>query len=110
MSASKMRAAAEEGNFSAFRVGMPRHVSERDAKGLFNAIRKGMGIRGKIQESSWFDFDEYQEFSEQMQLDEGFFGNVMKRITPKPIRMANYKRLRKKAADRRVTKLRAKTD
>ena len=110
MSASKMRAAAEEGNFSAFRVGMPRHVSERDAKGLFNAIRKGMGIRGKIQESSWFDFDEYQEFSEQMQLDEGFLGKVMKKITPKPVRMANIKKLRVKATERKIKKLHGKAD
>ena len=83
MSASKMRAAAEEGNFSAFRVGMPRHVSERDAKGLFNAIRKGMGVRGKIQESSWFDFDEYEEFYEQVQLDEGLLGRPISRDTHK---------------------------
>ena len=56
MSASKMRLAASEGNFDSFRLGMPSHVSERDALGLFKAIRKGMGVRGKIQESNWFEY------------------------------------------------------
>ena len=66
MSASKMRAAAKEGNFTAFRLGIPKHVSKNDAMGLFNAVRKGMGVRGKINESSWFDYDEYQEFANEL--------------------------------------------
>ena len=63
MSASKMRAAAEEGNLDAFRLGIPTHVSDRDIKGLFNAIRRGMGVRGNIKES-WFDYDEFVDFAE----------------------------------------------
>lgn len=63
MSASKMRAAAAEGNFDAFKLGVPSTVSPKDAMGLFKAIRRGMGIRGKIQES-WFNYDEFMEFAE----------------------------------------------
>jgi len=65
MSASKMRAAAAEGNLNAFKLGIPSHVSEVDIMKLFKAIRKGMGIRGKIQES-WFDYDEFVEFAESL--------------------------------------------
>jgi len=64
MSASKMRAAAESGNFSAFRVGLPSTVSERDAKNIFKTVQKGMGVKPFIKES-WFDYDEFVEFAEQ---------------------------------------------
>ena len=64
MSASKMRAAAESGNFSAFRVGLPSTVSERDAKNIFSTVQKGMGVKPFIKES-WFDYDEFVEFAEQ---------------------------------------------
>jgi len=63
MSASKMRAAAAEGNFNAFKLGIPSHVSEADRLKLFKAVRKGMGVRGKIIET-WFDYDEFVEFAE----------------------------------------------
>ena len=70
MSASKMRAAAAEGNFNAFKLGIPSHVSEADRLKLFKAVRKGMGVRGKIIET-WFDYDEFVEFAENYnQLDE----------------------------------------
>jgi len=63
MSASKMRAAAADGNFDAFKLGVPSHVSDRDAMGIFKAVRRGMGVKGKIQES-WFNYDEFMEFAE----------------------------------------------
>jgi len=69
MSASKMRAAAAEGNFNAFKLGIPSHVSEADRLKLFKAVRKGMGVRGKIQET-WFDYDEFVEFTESFELKE----------------------------------------
>ena len=43
MSASKLRAAASANDFSAFSKGMPSGY--KDAKELFNAIRKGMGLK-----------------------------------------------------------------
>lgn len=43
MSASKMRAAAEENNFELFSKGLPKGFKE--AKQLFNAVRAGMGLK-----------------------------------------------------------------
>ena len=63
MSASKMRAAASDGNMSAFRLGMPSHVSRGDALKMFDSLRKNMGVKSKITES-WFDYDEFKEFNE----------------------------------------------
>tara|TARA_Y100001973_G_scaffold63567_3_gene92996 strand:- start:5038 stop:8832 length:3795 start_codon:yes stop_codon:yes gene_type:complete len=64
MSASKMRGAAAEGNYQAFLLGLPTHMSERDTKGLFAAVQKGMGIKPFIAES-WFNHEEFVEFREE---------------------------------------------
>ena len=45
MSASKMRAAASEGDFAQFSQGIPKNVSNADTKTLYNAVRKGMGLK-----------------------------------------------------------------
>lgn len=45
MSASKMRAAASENDFTKFAQGLPKNVKNPDAKSLFNAVRKGMGLK-----------------------------------------------------------------
>jgi hypothetical protein len=44
MSASKMRHHASNNDFESFRKGVPSHVSDEHAKGLFNDVRKGMGL------------------------------------------------------------------
>lgn len=44
MSASKMRNLAQENDFASFSQGLPKRVSNVDAKGLFNAVRKGLGL------------------------------------------------------------------
>ena len=44
MSASKMRDAASNGDFTKFSQGLPRNVSNADAKNLYNSVRKGMGL------------------------------------------------------------------
>lgn len=44
MSASKQRKNAAENDFAAFSQGLPKKLSNSDAKALFNAIRKGMGL------------------------------------------------------------------
>jgi len=110
MSASKMRAAASEGNFDAFRLGMPSHVSERDAMGLFKAIRKGMGIRGKISEStSWFDYDEFAEFVNGMddtqELNEALTLSARRKLSMRMKKTAKKRaRIRKMREKRRKTK------
>lgn len=45
MSASKMRAAASENDFTKFAQGLPKNVRNPDAKSLFNAVRTGMGLK-----------------------------------------------------------------
>ena len=45
MSATKMRAAAADGDFTKFSQGLPRNVSNPDAKALYNNVRKGMNLK-----------------------------------------------------------------
>lgn len=45
MSASKMRAAAKDSDFTKFSQGLPKSFSNSDSKALFNAVRKGMGLK-----------------------------------------------------------------
>ena len=45
MSASKMRAAASAGDFTKFSQGIPRNVSNAETKGIYNMVRKGMGLK-----------------------------------------------------------------
>jgi len=45
MSASKMRAAASDNDFTAFSQGLPKKFSNADSKQLFNSVRKGMGLK-----------------------------------------------------------------
>ena len=40
-----MRAAAKDNNFTSFSQGLPRTVSNLEAKKLFNSIRSGMGLK-----------------------------------------------------------------
>lgn len=45
MSASKMRKLASEGDFTQFSQGLPRSVSNNDAKKIYNEVRRGMGLK-----------------------------------------------------------------
>ena len=45
MSASKMRAAAANNDFTTFAQGLPKAFSNSDSKALFNSVRKGMGLK-----------------------------------------------------------------
>jgi len=45
MSASKMRSFASNNDFASFSQGLPKRVSNADAKALFNNVRKGMGLK-----------------------------------------------------------------
>ena len=44
MSASKMRSAAKDNDFSTFSQGLPRAVKNADAKKIYNSVRSGMGL------------------------------------------------------------------
>lgn len=45
MSASRMRSAASDNDFTAFSQGLPKAFSNSDSKALFNSVRKGMGLK-----------------------------------------------------------------
>ena len=57
MSASKMRGAASSNDFSSFSQGLPKAVSNADAKRIYNSVRSGMGL------------DEQKEFKNHIQLE-----------------------------------------
>ena len=44
-SATKQRGAAADNDFTAFAQGLPKQMSNKDSKALFNAVRKGMGLK-----------------------------------------------------------------
>ena len=45
MSASKQRENASKNDFTSFAQGLPKNLSNNDARRLFNAVRKGMGLK-----------------------------------------------------------------
>ena len=49
ISASKMRAVAQGGDFEIFKSGVPSNMSNRDAKKMYDTIRKEMGVREEIE-------------------------------------------------------------
>ena len=50
MSASKMRAAAGSGDLESFKRGLPSAASNKDARDLFNILRKRMNIKEDLEE------------------------------------------------------------
>ena len=57
MSASKMRAAANKNDFTSFSQGLPKVISNADAKFIYNSVRKGLGLK------------EEKEFKNHIQLE-----------------------------------------
>ena len=57
MSGTKMRKAATDGNFTRFAQGLPKSLNNADAKSVFNAVRKGLGLK------------EEKEFKNRIQLE-----------------------------------------
>ena len=54
MSASKLRAAALDGDFDTFRSGMPKRASSKDSKMLYDEIRKVMGANEEYGKDNLF--------------------------------------------------------
>tara|TARA_B100001939_G_scaffold198855_1_gene170966 strand:- start:1109 stop:2377 length:1269 start_codon:yes stop_codon:yes gene_type:complete len=70
MSASKMRAAAVDGDFKSFRMGTPPTLSDADTKKMFNDIRKGMKLDVVKEGKKWKEIDfETESVTEQVTLD-----------------------------------------
>ena len=68
MSASKMRAAAVEGDYKSFRMGTPTTLSDADTKKMFNDIRKGMRLEVVKEGSKWKNINFTYEAPEEQQL------------------------------------------
>lgn len=70
MSASKMRAAASEKDFTSFSQGLPKKTSNADAKSLYNAVRKGLGLNEQTDFRNHFELSavsgQREEFIEGM--------------------------------------------
>jgi len=74
MSASKMRAAAQSGDYDSFKKGTPRSMSEKEKKDMYDKIRSVMGATNEAIEWDESDFDftdeELDAFVEMTDLDE----------------------------------------
>lgn len=75
MSGSKMRKLAAENNFEEFRKGVPKHVSEKNAKELFNDVRNGMQIKEYFEEEIDIN-EEFQEILSEGVHDQSIFKAV----------------------------------
>ena len=62
MSASKLRDLANEGDFTQFSQGLPRNVSNADAKKVYNEVRKGMGLK---EQKEYFNKLHFEPVSEK---------------------------------------------
>lgn len=65
MSASKQRANAEKNDFVAFSQGVPTSMSNKDARKLFNDVRKGMGLKEERQFKQHIELEPVSETREQ---------------------------------------------
>lgn len=65
MSASKMRSAASSNDFVAFGQGLPKAVSNADAKRLFNAVRKGMGLKEEVNFKNHVELEKVSDVREE---------------------------------------------
>ena len=65
MSASKMRAAASDNDYTSFSQGLPKGVSNPEAKKLFNDVRKGMGLKEQKDFTNTIQFEPVSKEREQ---------------------------------------------
>ena len=64
MSASKMRAAASSGDFTQFSQGIPKNVSNANAKAIYNAVRTGMGLKEAKETTQHIQLESVSELRE----------------------------------------------
>ena len=79
MSASKMRSLANEGDFTQFSQGLPRNVSNADAKKVYNEVRRGMGLK---EQKDYFNKLHFEPVSEKREAYvQGHLYNIGDRVT-----------------------------
>ena len=64
MSASKMRDAATKNDFTAFSQGLPKTVSNADAKNIYNTLRNAMGLKEEKEFKRHIQFEPVSETRE----------------------------------------------
>ena len=65
MSASKMREMAKNNDYRSFKSGVP-NLSDRDSKALFDAVKKGMGIRERYENfTNYLNNDIREEYHQE---------------------------------------------
>lgn len=64
MSASKMRGFASDNDFASFSQGLPKSVSTKDARKMFNDVRKGMGLKEERTFKNHIQLDSISEVRE----------------------------------------------
>ena len=69
MSASKMRAAAVDGDLKSFKGGVPRGFGAKNTKNMMNDVRKGMGLKVIRLKESMLTFKEYLNERTEYYLD-----------------------------------------
>jgi len=65
MSASKQRENAKENNYTAFTQGVPKGMSDRDTRKLFNDVRKGMGLKEETSFKRHIELPKVSDIREQ---------------------------------------------
>mgnify|MGYP003630789013 CR=1 FL=1 len=65
MSASKQRANVSDNDFSAFGQGLPKSLTNKDAKKLFNDVRAGMGLKESVDFKHHVDLGHLSETREK---------------------------------------------
>ena len=64
MSASKVRKAAADKDFTTFSQGLPKTVSNMDAKKIYNMIRSGMGLKEQLEFKNHIQLESISEVRE----------------------------------------------
>jgi len=124
MSASKMRAAAQSGDYDSFKKGTPRSMSEKEKKDMYDKIRSVMGATNEAIEWDETDFDftdeeldafiemtDLEELDEDLEIDEEFEEYIEEVRKPLTIqqRMQIARRMKRLAPRMaRMRKIRAK--
>jgi len=65
MSASKQRANAKENDYQAFTQGVPKSMSDRDTRKLFNDVRKGLGLKEETSFKRHIELPKVSDIREQ---------------------------------------------
>jgi hypothetical protein len=64
MSATKMRKAATDNDYQSFTMGVPKSMSDKDTRKLFNDVRRGMGLKENFSFKNHIDLGKHSDTRE----------------------------------------------